>query len=187
MADTSVIKKDVFIRYNGVICVITDFQHVNPGKGSAFVRAKFRNVQTGKSFENTFKVGESIDVVDMNRVNMQFLYADESGYNFMDSEFEQHAIPKDILGDKGRYLKDGQEVVVLMHESQPLSVDIPKKLAFEVIESSPAVKGNTASGGNMTKAVKIDNGMEVSVPMFIEQGDRIIVNTDSGEYVERAK
>ena len=187
MADTTAIKKDVFIRFNGNICVVTDFQHVNPGKGSAFVRVKLRNVQTGKTLENTFKTSETIDVVEMNRSNMQFLYADENGYNFMDADYEQHSIPKDIIGDKGQYLKEGQEAVVLLHETTPMSVDIPKKLVFEVTEASPAIKGNTASGGNMTKEVTLENGMKVHVPLFINQGDKVIVNTESGEYVERAK
>jgi elongation factor P len=187
MADTTAIKKDVFIRYNGSICVVTDFQHVNPGKGSAFVRVKLKNVQTGKTLENTFKTSESIEVVEMARLNMQYLYRDEDSFYFMDSLYEQHAIPADLLGDKGQYLKEGNEVVVLMHEITPMSVDIPKKLTFEVTEASPAVKGNTASGGNMTKEVTLENGMKIHVPLFIEQGDRVIVNTDAGEYVERAK
>jgi len=187
MADTTAIKKDVFIRWNGAICVVTDFQHVNPGKGSAFVRAKLKNVQTGKTVENTFKVSESIEVVEMNRSNMQYLYRDEDNFYFMDESYEQHAIPAEILGDKGQYLKEGHEVVVLLHDTQPLSVDIPKKLTFEVTEAEPAVKGNTASGGNMTKEVTLENGVKIHVPLFINQGDKVIVNTDSGDYVERAK
>ena len=120
MADTTAIKKEVFIRFNGGICVVTDFQHVNPGKGSAFVKTKLKNVQTGKVVENTFKTSETIDVLNPDRTNMQYLYKDASGYNFMDNNsYEQVSINADVLGEKGVYLKDGQEVMVLSLDGQP--------------------------------------------------------------------
>ncbi len=187
MADTTAIRKDTFLNYKDGIYVVTDFQHINPGKGSAFVRTKMRNVQTGKVLENTFKTSETVDVIELNRSNMQYLYSDEDNANFMDKDYEQHGIPLSVLGDKAKYFKEGQEVVVLLNDTTPLSVDIPKKLVFEIVEASPAVKGNTASGGNMTKEVKLENGMFIHVPLFIEQGEKVIINTDDGEYVERAK
>lgn len=166
---------------------VTDFQHVNPGKGSAFVRTRMRNVQTGKTLENTFKAGEAVEIVDLERANMQYLYADDTGFNFMDNDtYEQVSISQELIGDKGQYLTEGQEVVVLMHSGQPLSVDLPKKLAFKVTEAMPAVKGDSAQG-RVTKEVTLETGMKVQVPLFIEQGDRVIVNTESGEYVERAQ
>ena len=186
MGSTTDIKRDVFIRFNGAICMITDFQHVNPGKGSAFVRTKIKNVQTGKSLEHTFKVGESVDVVDLDRSTMQYLYKDANNYNFMDNtSFEQVSIPAELLGEKGQYLKDGQEVYVLLYEGTPLSVDLPKKLTFTITEAMPAVKGDTASG-RVLKEATLDTGMKVQVPLFCEQGDKIVVNTETGEYVERA-
>ena len=186
MADTTAIKKDVFIRFQGGVCIVTDFQHVNPGKGSAFVKTKLKNVSTGKVVENTFKVGEKVDVVTPDRAMMQYLYKDGSGYNFMDNEsFEQVSISTDTLGDKKDYLTEGQEVIVLSLEGNALSVDIPKKLTFEVIEAMPAVKGDTASG-NVRKEVTLETGVKLQVPLFINQGDRVVVNTETGEYVERA-
>lgn len=186
MLDTTAIKKDVFIRFKEGISVVTDFQHVNPGKGSAFVRVRLKNVQTGKTIENTFKAGEAVDVVELTRSNMQYLYKDADFYYFMDQAYEQHSISADIIGEKGAYLKEGSEVVVLLDGATPLSVDIPKKMKFKVIESAPAVKGDTASGGRMMKEVKLENGMMCQVPLFISQDDTIVVNTESGEYVERA-
>lgn len=186
MLDTTAIKKDVFVRFREGISVVTDFQHVSPGKGSAFVRVRFKDVQTGKTVEHTYKAGEAVDVVELTRSNMQFLYKDADFYYFMDGNYEQHAIAADIIGEKGKYLKEGSEAIVLLDESTPLSIDIAKKLTFTVVEAAPAVKGNTASGGNMTKEVKLENGMMVHVPMFINQGDKIVLNTEDGEYVERA-
>jgi elongation factor P len=187
MADTTALKKEAFIMFRGEICVVTESQHINPGKGSAFVRAKLKNVQTGKTVENTFKVGESVDVIDLDRGTMQYLYKDANNYYFMDNaSYEQMGVSAELLGDKGLYLKEGQEVSVLMYEGRALSVDLPKKLTFKIVEAMPAVKGDTASG-RVTKEATLETGMKIQVPLFIEQGDMIIVNTETGEYVERAK
>lgn len=186
MGNTSDIKKDVFIKFNGAICAVTEFQHVNPGKGSAFVRTKLKNVQTGKTLEHTYKVGESIDTVELDRTTMQYLYKDANNYYFMDnSSYEQVSIPADLLGERGLYLKDGQEAFVLMYEGQPMSIDLPKKLTFKVVEAMPAVRGDTTSGRVMKEAV-LETGMKIQVPLFVEQGNSVVVNTDTGEYVERA-
>lgn len=187
MADTTALKKDAFIMFRGDICVVTEAQHINPGKGSAFVRARLKNVQTGKTLENTFKVSESVETVELDRTNMQYLYKDPDNYYFMDNtSFEQVGIPADLLGDRGHYLKEGQEVSVLMYEGRALSVDLPKKLTFKVVEAMPAVKGDTASG-RVLKEATLETGMKIQVPLFVEQGDLLIVNTETGEYVERAK
>lgn len=187
MLDTTSIKKDVFVRFRDGISVVTDFQHVSPGKGSAFVRVKFKNVQTGKAIEHTYKAGESVDVIELDRTNMQYLYKDANNYYFMDqSSYEQVGVSTALVGDKGQFLKEGQEVSVLMNEGQALTIDLPKKLTFKVIEAMPAVKGDTASG-NVRKEVTIETGMKLGVPLFINEGDLIIINTETGEYVERAK
>ena len=186
MGDTTGIKKDVFIKFQGGVCIVTDFQHVNPGKGSAFVKTKLKNVSTGKVVENTFKVGEKVDVVTPDRATMQYLYKDSQGFNFMDNEsFEQISIDADTLGEKGDYLTEGLDIIVLSLDGQALSVDIPKKLTFAVIEAEPAVKGDTASG-NVRKEVTLETGIKLQVPLFINEGDKVVVNTESGEYVERA-
>jgi len=186
MADTSDIKKDLFMMFNGVINSVVEFQHVSPGKGSAFVRVRLKNVQTGKVIEHTLKSGETIEVVDLDRTKMQYLYKDADNYYFMDNAtFEQHGLSVDLIGDKGYYLKEGQEAAILMHGATALSIDLPKKLTFEVTEAMPAVKGDTSSG-RVLKEVTIETGMKVNVPIFIEQGEKIVINTETGEYVERA-
>ena len=187
MADTTALKKDTFIMFKDAVHVVTDAQHVNPGKGSAFVRAKLKNVQTGKVIENTFKVSESVEVVELDRATMQYLYKDADNYYFMDNaSFEQQAISADLLSEKGQYLKEGQEVSVLLYQGLPLSVDLPKKLTFKVVEAMPAVKGDTASG-RVTKECTLETGMKIQVPLFVQQGELVVVNTENGEYVERAK
>ena len=186
MADTTDLKKDTFIMFKDSICSVVDFQHVNPGKGSAFVRTRLKNVQTGKVLEHTFKAGEGIDLVDLERSTMQYLYKDENSYYFMDNKgFEQHAIPVDLIGEKGQYLKEGQEAIVLLYGVTPLSIDLPKKLIFKIVEAMPAVKGDTASG-RVTKEAVLETGMKINVPLFCDQGDSIVVNTETGDYVERA-
>ncbi|KPJ86070.1 elongation factor P [Parcubacteria bacterium SG8_24] len=187
MADTTSLKKDVFIIFKDAVYQVVDFQHVNPGKGSAFIRTKLRNVQSGKVLDNTFKAGEAIELAELERKTVQYLYRDDSGFHFMDNEtFEQLGISAELIGDKGGYLTEGQEVIVLFHEGSPLSVDLPKKLTLKVTEAMPAVKGDTASG-NVKKEVTLETGMKIDVPLFIEQGDEVIINTESGLYVERAK
>lgn len=172
--------------FKDAVHVVSEFQHVNPGKGSAFIRVKLKNIQTGKSLENTFKSGEAIDVVNLDRANMQYLYQDGSGYNFMDNgTYEQVAISAEAIGDMGEYLTEGLEVIVLSTNGSILNVELPKKLAFEVVEAEPAVKGDTASG-NVRKEVTLETGKKLQVPLFINQGDKVVVNTESGEYVERA-
>ncbi len=186
MADTSDLKRDSYIMFKEGINNVVDFQHVNPGKGSAFVRTRLKNVETGKVLEHTFKAGEALEFVDLDRSNMQYLYKDADNYYFMDNKsYEQYAIPADLIGEKGGYIKEGQEVQVLMHNSRPLSIALPMKLTFQVVEAMPAVKGDTSSG-RVLKEVTLDTGLKIKVPIFVEQGEMVVVNTESGEYVERA-
>ncbi|MFH1047278.1 MAG: elongation factor P [Patescibacteria group bacterium] len=186
MADTTALKRDAFVMFKDAVHQVTDAQHVNPGKGSAFVRTKMRNVMTGRTLDNTFKVGEDIETVALDRSNMQYLYADDTGFNFMDnSTYEQITIDRELIGEKGQYLTEGQEVIVLLHNGSPLSVDLPKKLIFSVVEAMPAVKGDSAQG-RVTKEVTLETGMKIQVPLFVEQGTKVVVNTETGEHVERA-
>ncbi|MEA3249802.1 MAG: elongation factor P [Patescibacteria group bacterium] len=186
MADTSVIKKGAFIMFKGAVHLVVEFQHVNPGKGSAFIRTGLRNIQTGKVIDNTFKAGESVEAVELDRANMQYLYSDDSGFHFMDNDsFEQMDISADLIGDNGQYLTEGQGVVVMMHDGQPLTVDLPKKLKLKVVEAMPAEKGDSAQG-RVTKEVTLETGMKLQVPLFLKQDDVVVVNTETGDYVERA-
>ncbi|HEU0050912.1 MAG TPA: elongation factor P [Patescibacteria group bacterium] len=186
MASTSEIKKGIVIQDAQGLWLVVDFQHVNPGKGSAFVRTRMKNLQTGKVLEVTYKTSESVQIVEVEHRRMQYLYHDATGYTFMDtSTYEQVTMSDDEVGDQGRYLRDGMEVVVSTFEGRPVSLDLPRKMTFKVERTTPAVSGNTVSG-NVTKEAELEGGIKVQVPIFIKEGEQIIVNTETGEYVERA-
>ena len=186
MSDPSDIKKSSVIRDNGELWIVTEFQHVNPGKGAAFVRTRVKNVQSGKTLERTIKMSETIDLVEMEYRNMQYLYHDATGYTFMDSTtYDQFNMDDEAVGEQGKYLKEGTEVTLTMYEDRPVAIQLPRKMTFKIIETMPAVKGDTASG-NVTKEAKVDAGFTIRVPIFINQDEQVIVNTDTGEYVERA-
>lgn len=186
MASPSEIKKGVVILQNGEPWVVTEFQHINPGKGAAFVRTRIKNAKTGRTLEMTYKVSESIDIVEMEYRNMQYLFHDATGYTFMDNQsYEQVTMEDADVGDQGKYLKEGLEVTLSMYEGRPIAMQLPRKMTFKIVETMPAVKGDTASG-NVTKEAKVDAGFIVHVPIFLKEGEEIVVNTDNGDYVERA-
>jgi elongation factor P len=186
MSSPNEIKKGVVILHNNAPWVVTEFQHINPGKGAAFVRCRIKNVRTGSTLEQTYKVSESVEFVDVEYRTMQYLYKDDTGYHFMDPEsYEQHSMKLEDVGEQGKYLKDGMNVILSMYEGKPIAIQLPKKMTFKVIETEPAVRGDTASGG-VQKEAKTDGGFTIRVPIFIEQGEDVIINTDTGEYVERA-
>ncbi|MCR4256540.1 MAG: elongation factor P [Candidatus Uhrbacteria bacterium] len=188
MASPNDIKKGVVIKDAAGLWLVVEFQHINPGKGAAFVRTRIKNLQSGKTLEATYKTSETIELVEVEHRKMQYLYHDASGYTFMDQQsFDQVTMPDDEVGDQGKYLRDGMEVNVTTYEGRPLSVELPRKMVFKVTESMDATGGNTVSGGNMTKEVTVEGGIKVKAPLFIKQGEEIIVNTETGEYVERAK
>ena len=167
--------------------VVVDFQHVNPGKGSAFVRTRIKNIQTGKVLEVTYKTSDSVDLVDVEHRRMQYLFHDATGYRFMDTvTYEQAAMSDEDVGEQGKYLRDGMEVNISTFEDRLLALELPRKMTFKVVEAAPAVAGNTASGGNMTKTITLEGGISVQAPLFIKEGEHVIVNTETGEYVERA-
>lgn len=186
MASPSEIKKGVVILQNGDPWVVTEFQHINPGKGAAFVRTRIKNVRSGKTLENTYKMSETISIVEVEYRNMQYLFHDATGYTFMDSAtYEQFTMADDVVGDQGKYVQEGLEVTLAMYENQPIAMQLPRKMTFKIVETMPAVKGDTASG-NVTKEAKTEAGFIVHVPIFLKEGESVIVNTDTGEYVERA-
>jgi elongation factor P len=186
MSSVNDIKKDSVIRFKGDAWMVTDFQHVNPGKGSAFVRTKLKNMKTGKVQDNTFKAAENVEFLELDRKSLQYTYNDGQNWYFMDaSTFEEIFIPKERIEDKAGYLKEGMELDGWFLEGECLSVNLPRKITYKVVEATPAVKGDTSSG-NVTKEVTLETGMKINVPIFIKQGDEIVVNTDEGTYVERA-
>ncbi|PIT87737.1 MAG: elongation factor P [Candidatus Magasanikbacteria bacterium CG10_big_fil_rev_8_21_14_0_10_40_10] len=186
MASTSEVRKGVVINHQGDLYAVVEFQHVNPGKGAAFVRTKMKNLSNGKVIENTYKTSESIDIVQVEFTNMQFLYSGDLSSSFMNmTSYDQIDMDNDLIGSDLKYLKEGLEVVVGLYEDRPVSIQIPKKIKYKVVEAPPAVKGDTASG-NVTKEVVLDNGLTVRAPIFIKEGEEIMVNTETGEYSERS-
>ena len=187
MASTSDIRNGLCIKFNHDIYKIVEFLHVKPGKGPAFVRTKLRSLTTGRVLDNTFSAGHKIDDVRVETHNYQFLYAEGDEFHFMNTEsFEQISLNKNILDAPG-LLKEGTSVMVQVNTETdlPLSVDMPSSVILEVTYAEPGVKGNTAT--NATKSATVETGATVNVPLFINEGDKIKIDTTSGSYMERVK
>ncbi len=187
MADTSDIRKGLCIEYNNGIYTVVEFQHVKPGKGAAFVRTKLKNVTDGRVIDNTFPSGHKLDVVRVERRKFQFLYTDDEGYNFMNQEtFDQVSIKGDMI-ERPELLKEGIEVEVLFHSEKeiPLTLEMPQHIVLQITYAEPGVKGDTAT--NTFKPAKVETGAEVKVPLFINEGDFIKIDTSTGAYMERVK
>jgi elongation factor P len=187
MASTSDIRNGLCIKYNHDIYKIIEFLHVKPGKGPAFVRTKLKSLTTGKVLDNTFSAGHKIEDVRVETQTYQFLYAEGDDFHFMNTEsFEQISLNKAILDAPG-LLKEGTNVMVQVNTETdlPLSVDMPASIILEVTYAEPGVKGNTAT--NATKSATVETGATVNVPLFINEGDKIKVDTASGSYMERVK
>lgn len=187
MASTSDIRKGLCIRYNHDIYKITEFLHVKPGKGPAFVRTKLKSVTTGKVLENTFSAGHKIEDVRVETRSYQYLYPEGDTFHFMNTEdYNQISLQREVL-DAPDLLKEGEVVTILFNteDSMPLSVDLPAHVILEVTHTEPGVKGNTAT--NATKPATVETGARINVPLFINEGDRIKIDTEKGAYMERAK
>lgn len=187
MATTADIKNGMCIKFNNGLYTIVEFLHVKPGKGPAFVRTKLRNVQTGRILENTFSSGVKLDVVRIEKRPYQYLYKDDMGYNFMNNEtFEQVAIDHDIINGVD-FLKEGDMVDVTVHADTEtiLFAELPISVILEVTYTEPGLKGDTAT--NTLKPATVETGATVKVPLFINTGDKIKVNTADGSYLERVK
>lgn len=188
MATTADFKNGLYLNYNGKPCVIVWFQHVKPGKGAAFVKCKMRNLENGRILENTFTAGERIETIRVERRPYQYLYKDDMGFNFMHTEtFEQIALQPDLI-ENADLMKDGQyvEMMFLANEERVLTCELPPFVELEVTYTEPAVKGDTAST-NALKSATVETGAEIMVPLFINQGDRIKVDTRTRAYGERVK
>lgn len=184
MFSTSDFRNGLKILFDGVPYEITYFQHVKPGKGGAFVRTKLRNLKTQTILDKTFRAGEKVGRPDLTDQQVQFLYQDD-GYHFMNTEtYEQFALSEAALGDKRLYLKENTIVTILTFNGEVIGIDLPSFIVFEVTECEPGVKGDTVSGA--TKPAILESGAKVQVPLFINQGDSIKVDTRSGDYIERA-
>jgi elongation factor P len=174
------------IEVDGTVFKILDFQHVKPGKGGAFVRTKLRRASDGNVIDRTFRAGEKFRSVRAESKKMQFLYADASHAHFMDTDsYEQIAVPLNAVQGALRWCAPSSEVDVLFIDDQPADVQLPSAVDLEVVQTDPGVRGDTASGGG-SKPATLQTGATIQVPLFIEQGQRIRVDTRSGEYVARA-
>ncbi|KKU26009.1 MAG: Elongation factor P [Candidatus Magasanikbacteria bacterium GW2011_GWA2_46_17] len=186
MSSTSDIRKGVIIRHQNDLFAVVEFQHVNPGKGAAFVRTRMKSLAVGKVVEITYKSGEAVDIVQVQFQTMQYLYKSGDNFAFMDmATYEQMEVSPDVIGEESKYLKEGVDVILGLYEGRPVSVQLPKKIIYKVVEAPPAVKGDSAAG-NVTKEITLDNGLKIQAPIFIKEGEEILVNTETGEYSARA-
>lgn len=187
MASTADFRNGLVIEFNGDLYTIVQFQHVKPGKGPAFVRTKLRNIKTGRVIDNTFSSGTKVNVARVERRPYQYLYHDDMGYYFMHLEtFDQIHVPEELI-DSHDFLKEGQNVEVVVHADTEtiLSVDLPQFVTMEVIYTEPGLRGDTAT--NTLKQAKIETGTTIMVPLFINVGDRIRIDTSNRTYIERSK
>ncbi|WP_149275895.1 elongation factor P [Pareuzebyella sediminis] len=187
MATTSDIRKGLCIRYNNDIYKIIEFLHVKPGKGPAFVRTKLKSLSNGKVLDNTFSAGHKIEDVRVETRSYQYLYSEGETYHFMNTDdYNQITLQESALDAPG-LLKEGEIVTILFNteDMMPLSIDLPASVVLEVTYTEPGVKGNTAT--NATKPAKVETGAEINVPLFINEGDKIKIDTSSSSYMERVK
>jgi elongation factor P len=187
MATTSDIRNGLCIKYNNDIYKIIEFLHVKPGKGPAFVRTKLKSLSSGKVLENTFPAGRKIDDIRVETHKFQFLYPEGNSFHFMNTEdFNQITLQKEVL-DAPELLKEGEIVTVIINteDNLPLSVEMPMSVVLEVTHTEPGVKGNTAT--NATKPATVETGAVINVPLFINEGDKIKIETEKGTYLERVK
>ncbi|MDD2901990.1 MAG: elongation factor P [Syntrophales bacterium] len=186
MYSTAEFKKGLKIEIDGTPFAISDFQHVKPGKGGAFVRTKLKNLLTGRVIDQTFRSGEKVKKPDLVEKEMQYLYKDGDSYCLMDNEtYEQIMLTEEQVGDAVLYLKENMNLQVLFFNQQAVAVDLPNFVELEVAQTEPGVRGDTASGG--TKPATLESGAVIQVPLFINEGDRLKVDTRTGTYIERLK
>jgi elongation factor P len=186
MPDTSDFRNGLIIKFRNDLYSIVEFQHVKPGKGGAFVRSTLKNLKTGKVFDNTFRAGESIEIVRVERKKYQYLYREGDFLVCMDNDtFEQINVPIAYFSEGFAYLKESEEVEILFNGDQIINVEIPIFVALKVVETEPGFKGDTATGAN--KPAKLETGATINVPLFINEDDYLKVDTRTGEYVERVK
>jgi elongation factor P len=185
LISTNDFRTGLTIELDGDVYQVLEFLHVKPGKGSPFVRSKLRNLRTGAVIERTFNAGEKVPRAHLERRATQYLYNDGDNYYFMDMEsFEQVPLGPRELGDAVKFLKENMEVFLLSYQDKVLGVELPNTVELQVVETTPGVKGDTAAGGS--KPAKLETGLVVQVPLFIEEGDVLQIDTRTGEYLKRA-
>jgi elongation factor P len=183
---TNDLKNGMTLELDGTLFQVVEFQHVKPGKGGAFVRTKLRNVRSGAVVERTFNAGVKVGLARVERKEMQYLYRDGDAFTFMDMEsYEQIPVDAAVVGGGASWLSEGSSAQISMHQGTPIAVDLPASVQLTITKTQPAVKGDTKT--NAMKPAVLETGVEIQVPMFVDEGERVKVDTRSGEYIERVK
>jgi elongation factor P len=185
VATTNDLKNGMTLNIDGQLWTVVDFQHVKPGKGGAFVRSKLKNVLSGKVVDRTFNAGVKVDVANVDRREMQYLYREGDDFVFMDTQdYDQPHIPRDTVGNAADYLLEEQTATVAFNDGTPLYVELPASVELTVSQTDPGVQGDRSTGG--TKPATLETGAQVQVPLFITTGERVKVDTRTGDYLGRA-
>ena len=184
MATSNDLKNGMVLNIEGQLWAVTEFQHVKPGKGAAFVRSKLKNVLTGKVVEKTFNAGVKVEVATVDKRDMTYLYNDGEGYIFMDQDtYDQVTLPEAVVGDAVNYMLENQEATVAMHEGNPIYVELPASVVLEVTYTEPGLQGDRSSGG--TKPATVETGLQIQVPLFLENNTKVRVDTRTVDYLGR--
>jgi len=184
VATTNDIKNGSVLNLEGQLWNVIEFQHVKPGKGGAFVRTKLRNITSGKVVDKTFNAGTKVEFATVDRSDYQYLYQDGEDYVFMDvKDYDQITVPAAVVGDAAEYMLENTQVVIAMNEGTPLYLEMPASVVLEITYTEPGLQGDRSSAG--TKPATVETGAEIQVPLFVEQGTRVKVNTTNGEYLGR--
>lgn len=184
VASTNDIKNGTVLNLDGQLWNVIEFQHVKPGKGGAFVRTKLKNVTTGKTVDKTFNAGAKVETATVDRSDYQYLYQDGEDYVFMDTKtYDQITVPAAVVGDAANFMLENQEVTIALNEGTPLYMDMPPSVVLEITYSEPGLQGDRSSAG--TKPATLETGYEIQVPLFVEQGTKVKVDTRTGDYLGR--
>ncbi len=184
MATSNDLKNGLVLNIEGQLWAVIEFQHVKPGKGPAFVRSKLKNVISGKVVDKTFNAGVKVEIADVDKRDMTYLYSDGDGFVFMDKDnYDQVTLSNAVVGDATNYMLENQDAVVAMYEGNPIYVELPASVVLEVTYTEPGLQGDRSSGG--TKPATVETGLAIQVPLFLEQGTKVKVDTRTGEYLGR--
>jgi elongation factor P len=184
MASTADIKNGVVLNIDGQLWSVVEFQHVKPGKGGAFVRTKLKNVVTGKVVDKTYNAGTKVDIENVDRRDFTYLYNDGEGFVFMDTtDYDQVTVPASVVGNAANFMLENQAVTIALNNGNPLYIDLPASVVLEITYTEPGLQGDRSTGG--TKPATVETGYEIQVPLFLETGTKVKVDTRSGEYLGR--
>lgn len=184
MATTNDIKNGTVLNLEGQLWSVIEFQHVKPGKGGAFVRTKMKNVRTGKIVDKTFNAGLKIETATVDRRDYQYLYRDGSDFVFMDlTDYDQVTVPAAVVGDAVNFMLENQQATIALHEGEPLYIELPASVVMDITYTEPGLQGDRSTGG--TKPATIETGFEIQVPLFLESGTKVKIDTRTGEYLGR--